>query len=264
MKLLKLSITILLTVSALNSFSQDSTKVFSATTETTKKSSDDKMKTLLSLPKFKHLGIYIAPEYQLGTVAGQFTSLGGASVMLVINKKLSLGVGGYMTNRNFTPTDLSAAKLYNFNAQYGGLKLEYTPNPNAPIHVSFPLMVGMGNANIDTVGKNQDRYGWGGGKGKDRDNMGRNSQGGNRRNGFFLIQPGINIEANLVRFVKLYVGASYRITGGTSETVSTTNPVLTPTASQLGGFSLSAGLKIGIFDYALHAKRERRMKRKGK
>lgn len=263
MKFLKLSITILLTISTLNSFSQDSTKVIPASTEASKKPSDDKMKTLLSLPKIKYLGIYIAPEYQLGSVAGEFTSMGGASVMMVINKKLSFGLGGYMTNRNFTPTQLSAAKFYNFNAQYGGLKLEYTPNPNAPIHISFPLMVGMGVAQIDTAGKTQKNNGWGG-RGKDRDNMGRNSQGRNGRDGFFLIQPGINIEANLVRFVKLYLGASYRITGGTSETVSTTNPALTPTASQLGGFSLSAGLKIGIFDYALHAKRERRMKRKGK
>jgi hypothetical protein len=220
---------------------------------------DEKMRTLFSGNKksgksIKYLGLSVGSEFQYGSLAGAFTSLSGGSVMLHIDKKWGIGVAGFGNFNRFTPTALNANSLLNLNTMYGGLKLEYTPNPNAPIHVSFPLLIGGGVARVDSASdyRNGWRYG----------SRGRNDRrdGYNRDNTrFWVIQPGIIVEANVIRFLKIYAGASYRITPSVNTETSTTLP--TPTAGQLSGVNFSAGLKLGLFDYQLH--RERKNKKEG-
>ena len=249
------------------SFGQESPKMMSDSTKSSvevKKTGDSKnerMRTLFSNQKnptktIKYLGLSVSSEFQYGSLAGEFTPMAGGSAMLHINKKWGLGVAGYSTMNNFTPTALNAKSLLNLNVMYGGFKLEYTPNPNAPIHVSFPLLIGGGSARVDSASNYRDNFGRNGGR--DRDKNGSREMNG-RGTDFFVIQPGINIEANVIRFLKIYAGASYRITSSVNTEVSTTLP--TPTASQLSGFNLSAGVKLGVFDYQLH--RERKAKKEG-
>jgi hypothetical protein len=59
--------------------------------------------------------------------------------------------------------------------------------------------------------------------------------------------------------LKIYAGASYRLTP--SVNTETTNTLPTPTAGQLSGINFSAGVKLGFFDYQLH--RERKAKKEG-
>ena len=220
---------------------------------------DESTRTLFSgmknpMKPIKYLGLSVGSAFQYGSLAGQFTPMAGVSAMLHINKKWGIGVAGYRTVNNFTPTALNANSLLNLNVMYGGLKLEYTPNPNAPIHVSFPLLIGGGMAKVDSATnyKNEfDRFG-----GKDRDKNGGKEMNGRSTN-FWVIQPGINIEANVIRFLKIYVEASYRLMP--SVNTETTTALPTPTASQLSGLNLSAGVKLGLFDYQLH--REKRNKK---
>jgi hypothetical protein len=220
---------------------------------------DEKMRTLFSGNKksgksIKYLGLSVGSEFQYGSLAGAFTSLSGGSVMLHIDKKWGIGVAGFGNFNRFTPTALNANSLLNLNTMYGGLKLEYTPNPNAPIHVSFPLLIGGGVVRVDSASDYRNGWGYGG--------RGRNDRrdGYNRDNTrFWVIQPGIIVEANVIRFLKIYAGASYRITPSVNTETSTTLP--TPTAGQLSGVNFSAGLKLGLFDYQLH--RERKNKKEG-
>lgn len=221
-----------------------------------------RMQTLFSGVKkpIKYVGLSVNTEFQYGALAGQFTTMAGMSGMLHLNKKWGIGLAGYgTTNRNFAPTSLNAAKALNLNVSYGGLKLEYTPRPNAAVHVSFPLLIGGGMARVDSVGS-RGRY------------DGRNRREGNERNGrdghwgngtgFFVVQPGINLEANVFRFAKIYGGVSYRIVPSTyaSDQVSTL-PV--PSAGQLSGLNLNAGVRVGIFDYNLQrTKRQNNSKRR--
>lgn len=219
----------------------------------------ERMKTLFSdinnpTKSIKYLGLSVGSEIQYGSLAGEFTPMGGVSAMLHINKKLGIGMAGYSTMNKFTPTALNANSLLNMNVMYGGLKLEYTPNSNAPIHVSFPLLIGGGVARVDSASNYRNSF-WGfDGRGRDR-NGSREING--RGTNFWVIQPGINIEANVIRFLKIYAGASYRLTP--SVTTETTTTLPTPTAGQLSGLNLSAGIKVGLFDYQLH--RERRNKK---
>jgi hypothetical protein len=220
----------------------------------------EKMKTLFSGTKkptksIKYLGLSFGSEYQYGSLAGQFTSMAGVTGTLHIDKKWGIGLAGYRTVRNFTPTALNANSLLNLNLMYGGLKLEYTPNPNSAVHVSFPLLIGGGMARVDSANNYTNGF-WG------YDGRGRNNRrdfNGRDNTGFWVIQPGINIEANVIRFLKIYAGASYRLTP--SVNTETTSVLPTPTANQLSGLNFSAGIKLGFFDYQLH--RERKAKKEG-
>ena len=222
---------------------------------------DEKIRTLFSNTKnpintVKYLGLSVGSEFQYGSLAGEFTPMAGVSGTLHINKKWGIGLAGYSTVNNFTPTALNAKSLLNLNVIYGGLKLEYTPNPNAPIHVSFPLLIGGGMARVDSANNYRDNFGGFGGRDRDR-NGGREMNG--RGTNFWVIQPGINIEVNVIRFLKIYAGASYRLTP--SVNTETTTALPTPTANQLSGLNFSAGVKLGLFDYQLH--RERKAKKEG-
>ncbi len=201
------------------------------------------MKTLLTLPKISYLGLYVIPEYQLGRMNGQFTSLGGGSVMLSLNKKLSIGVSGFSTFDHFTPSQVNSPNALEMRSRFGGVRLEYTLYPNKLIHVSFPLLIGGGFANYDsTEGRMRYDPGMYGYRSDPFHHAGTN---------FFLVQPGVNVEANVLRFVKVYAGASYRIAAGDTRTSSV---ISAPNASQIQGLSFSAGVKIG-YDFWLHRKR---------
>ncbi|MDZ7897795.1 MAG: hypothetical protein U5N85_07165 [Arcicella sp.] len=220
-------------------------------------SKNEKIRTLFSGSKkstkpIKYLGLSVGSEFQYGSVAGEFTPMAGGTVMLHIDKKWGIGLTGYSTMRNFTPTALNANSLLEMDVKYGGLRVEYTPNPNAPIHVSFPLLIGGGMARVDSA--NSYRDGWKyGGRGRNDRRDGFNSD--NTR--FWVIQPGINVEANIIRYLKIYAGASYRLTPSVNTENTTTLP--TPTAGQLSGLNLNVGIKVGLFDYKLHS--EKRMKK---
>ena len=244
------------------SFGQEAPKMLADSTkpsvevkkENTQK--DERTRTLFSgmknpMKPIKYLGLSVGSEFQYGSLAGQFTPIAGVSAMLHINKKFGIGMTGYSTVNKFTPTVLNANSLLNLNVMYGGLKLEYTPNPNAEVHVSFPLLIGGGMARVDSASKYRNGFG-----GRDHNRNGVKEREG-RGTDFWVIQPGINIEVNVIRFLKIYVGASYRLTPSVSTEIVTALP--TPTASQLSGLNLSAGLKLGFFDYQLH--RERRNKK---
>lgn len=204
---------------SVNLMAQDSTK--------------SEMKTVFGGKKTKlkvnYLGLYLAPEYQYGQVGSGTTSLGGAALMLQFNKKFAIGATGFGSFRNRQNTDL--------NAQFGGFKMEYTVMPNAAVHVSFPLVIGVGGNGFDF--DDDDR----GGRGRDRD-FDDIFDDDNRYNMSRIIQPGINVEANLSRYAKFYVGANYRFAFNHHSTNTT----------DLSGFAANAGLKLGIFDYALKKK----------
>lgn len=195
-------------------------------------STKSSMKTIFGAKKAKmkvnYLGIYLAPEYQYGQVGGSFTSLSGAALMLQFNKKFAIGATGFGSFRNRQGTDL--------NANFGGLKMEYTVKPDAAVHVSFPLVVGVGGNGFDFEND-------GGGRGRDRDfdDMFDDDNHGNMSR---IIQPGVNVEANLSRYAKFYVGANYRFAFNNNSTNTT----------DLSGFSANAGLKLGIFDYTFKKK----------
>ncbi len=219
------------------SFGQDSTKA--------------SMQTLFGgkSAKFKihHLGIYFAPEVQYGQLDGAFVPLSGASAMLQINKKWGVGVMGFGGHGSRTDTTKNGGN-------FGGLKLEYTPKPDARVHVSFPLMLGAGEAGRGGNRSGRDGMGGRGKGGKDNDNDG--GYGGMRNDGverpsYAVIQPGIALEANVFRFARVFAGANYRFAFNS-----------TGSSAALQGFSTNFGVKVGFFDYST-AKKPKKERKEG-
>jgi len=199
-------------------------------------------------PKIHYLGVYFAPEYQFGQLGGNFTSMGGGSLMLQFNKKLAVGLTSYGSFRRDNRT--------NINGTFAGLKVEYTVKPNAPIHVSFPLMIGVGGSGFrfGEFGEHHDGFRGNRDGGVLPDGTDPNiSQTDNDFNNdvYKVIQPGVVAEANLARFAKVFVGANYRFAFNSAGY-----------SADYQGFSASVGLKLGIFDYALRDKKNNKKMKK--
>lgn len=211
--------------------------------------------------KLNYLGLSVGGEIQYGMLAGQFTPMAGVSGMVHINKKFGIGAAAYSTlAENFAPTSLNASKALALNTMYGGVKLEFTPKPDAKVHVSFPLLVGMGMAEVDSVNslekRDHDRYD-GPATGLEYERKDHDHHG-NSGTDYFVIQPGVNLEINLIRYVKFTLGASYRIIPTVSHDNAATTVSAYPalTGSQLSGLNVTAGLRIGLFDYQLRHRRK--------
>lgn len=219
--------------------------------------------------KLNYLGLSVGGEIQYSMLAGQFTPMAGVSGMVRFNKKFGIGAAAYSTlAENFAPTSLNASKALALNNVYGGLKLEFTPRPDAKVHVSFPLLVGMGMARVDSVnshdGREQDHH-MDAVTGLENDREGYDNRDGNGNydsggTDYFVIQPGVNLEVNLIRYVKFTLGASYRIvptvSKGEANTVAAYQAL---TASQFSGLNVTAGLRIGMFDYPLGRRRKNKV-----
>lgn len=194
-------------------------------------------------PKINKIGLYIAPEFQYFGAANTYTPARGAAAMLIFNERLSIGVAGANTQR-FTPKALNNANL-RMNYAYAGGQIEYTFAPHKILHFAVPLFVGAGQARVDTLGSF-------GRRGRDWDDFSSRN-----RNPFFIVQPGFRLEANIIRFAKLYVGANYRAVLGTnSVTYFNGTSAVAVTNSQLSGLSFSAGLKVGLFDFKTKRKKQ--------
>ncbi len=200
-------------------------------------------------PKLTKVGLYVAPEFQYFGAANSFAPASGGSAMFLFNEKLGLGIAAYRVE-NFTPKALNNTAL-RMRYNYGGAKIEYSIAPHGLVHVTIPVLIGAGMANVDSVGAYRSFDEWDG-----DGRRGRNFRENGNDNPFFVIQPGLRLETNLFRYAKLFVGADYRIVAGTN---SVTYPSGTTTAavsnSQLSGLSFSAGLKLGLFDYAIRKKK---------
>jgi hypothetical protein len=201
-------------------------------------SAQDTTHTLLKFRKPESIGIYVAPEFQYGSLNGDFTSFGGSSLMLMINNRFAFGVTGQRSLiNNFVPKNSSPLYVQSY---FMGGKIEYALNPTSAVHITFPLMIGMGVAQADSTNNSrpknwfEDRY---------RDFS-------KRGNSYAIIQPGVNVEANMLKFMKLFVGVNYRFS------VLNDNNSTALSSTALQGFSISAGMKVGIFNYHFGKKKE--------
>ena len=204
----------------------------------------DTVHTLFKHAKLHYLGLYVAPEIGYGQSSAAFTSFSGTSVMLLLNKRWGIGASGQMSlDESFSPTAVSPLQL---RTAFGGAKVEYTIRPNSAIHLTIPVVFGMGEARADSAHVRS-----GGHDHNTPDDLDKEGDDG-LRGEFLVLQPGLHLEANLFRFTKVFIGADYRFA---RKVGSDTN---TLSANTLQGFSIGAGLKVGLFDYRIHRIRRKK------
>lgn len=177
------------------------------------------------------IGWWLSSDFAWTKFDGRDAFLMGMSGGIINNHSFSIGFAGYaiMNSQNLKYSGINdTADVYLYGG-YGGLKLEYRIKPLNMVNVAFPLLIGGGGLTYSTWGMN---YMHG-------NNHHENSDFSYAWTSFFVIEPGVVVGVNILKFMKLDAGISYRFASGID---------LPKTASNLmNSFNASISLKFGRF-----------------
>jgi hypothetical protein len=167
-----------------------------------------------------------------GSIGFGYTTIDSKSALLlnvkgawVIDHKVALGFSGTGFMNNLEKTTQS--NEYYLGGGYGGFFFEPIFFARSPIHFSVPILVGGGG--VSTMPQNywEDDY-W---NYQDYD-------------AFFVFEPGVELEVNVVSFMRVGLGASYRFTNGILINPRYNDPVA---LNALDGYNFFLNLKFGKF-----------------
>jgi hypothetical protein len=190
------------------------------------------IKTVFSSEK-SSVGIY-------GGIVGRYSDIGtapgaiiGARVCFIAGHSLAIGLAG---NGIFSEKvyDANLTQDCYFSGGYGGLLIEPIILAKHPIHISIPILMGAGGISYEEKsGSNA---------------LGLISSGSNTidTRSFFILEPGVEVEINVLKFFRLAVGGYYRYTSNTSLRYDN-NMGLIAKSGFLKGFSTGVTLKFGKF-----------------
>lgn len=195
------------------------------------------MKTIFGTANMQSIGGYGALSAGYTKVHNLDAVAFGARGAVVINHNLALGLGGHgfvSESRN----EVNLGDDFNFAGGYGGIYFEPIVGWKQPIHLSFPILVGAGGIGYFKHWDNNDNY--------DEDNYDEDSYA------FFVVEPGVEVEFNLVKFMRLAIYGNYRYTSDIKLNYrdSLGNPdsgkQIAPT-DMLRGFNVGLIMKFGKF-----------------
>jgi hypothetical protein len=192
---------------------------------------NNELKTLFGKNKDSKIGWFIGFDNGYTQFGSRDVFLSGFNAGFIVDHTLTVGFSGSgWTNRNTmfydNLTETTGACL---EGGFGRLLIEYTPNSQSAVHLTFPIMAGFGGASYvsDTKINVWDEDEW--------DTRHKIID----TDGFFTVEPGVRAEINLLRFMRLNGGVSYRFVNGL-------NLVNTPT-DLMDGFTFNFGIKFGKF-----------------
>lgn len=121
----------------------------------------------------------------------------GARGGWIINHSLAIGLGGYGFANDINYDNLfNDNRDYNLAGGYGGLFVEPIIGPKLPVHISIPILFGLGGVSYVEHHNNWD-YWW---STDDKSDV------------YFVFEPAIELEFNVTRHFRLAATASYRFT----------------------------------------------------
>lgn len=145
-------------------------------------------------------GGYGGPRVAFSDFNGKDIWLVGGRGGAIFNHSFVIGGAGYgivnsprFSNISYDGIDYPVAYL---EGGYGGMHLEYILMPNKVVHLSFPLLVGAGGLMYSETSSA--------------------ASGGNYtediivNTAFFVVEPGVELELNIVRFMRISAGIAYR------------------------------------------------------
>lgn len=136
-------------------------------------------------------GAYTVAYTQIGDNDALMT---GGSGLWLMNHVFGLGFGGFGFNTLAKQDPILNNDRYQYSGGYGGLIVEPILFPGKVIHVSFPVLIGAGG-----ISYIQSDY-------ADWNNYYEDSQA------FFVVEPRVVAEVNLVKYMRLGVWVAYRYT----------------------------------------------------
>jgi hypothetical protein len=161
---------------------------------------------------------YGGPVWKMGMVNGKAGLLMGGRGAWIINHKFAIGGGGYnLTTEIETKAASDGAKAQYLQLEYGGLELEYIHNSSKLVHWTFLTLLGGGT--VRSVEKKPEiKF--------EEDN-------------FTIIEPGASLDLNVNTWLRIGLGASYRIAIGVNSKFVTNADISGPSAVgilKFGGF----------------------------
>lgn len=153
-------------------------------------------------------GGYGGPQLKIGRVAAGDAVFFGGKGGWIIDHNLVIGGGGWgMTNRRDAPERLQPRAPSDtrrvINLGYGGGLIEYFIRPEKVVHGTVGLLIGGGGLNL----RNRDADCRG-----DRECMDENDEG--LHDSFFILEPEAGLEVNVVKFMRVNAGVTYRYVTG--------------------------------------------------
>lgn len=150
-----------------------------------------------------------------------------------LGHSFSIGIAGagfsdWLYGLNHDRPDISPDGYF-IEGGYGGLLLEPVFAPDFPVHLSFPVLIGAGGV---AFSEETEEYDW-------EDFEYDSGHQILTSDAFFVIEPGVELEFNLSRYIRMGAGISYRFTNAID--IEGSREYL------LNGLSGSLNLKLGIF-----------------
>jgi hypothetical protein len=171
-------------------------------------------------------GFYFGFSSQYSQVAGYDAFGGGGTFALIANHGLAIGITGKGFFTQPYEKIYGSNTSYSYTGGYGGLLIEPILFPKFPVHVSFPIILGGGGIARSILTNYNYPYDY-------TDIYFEDAEP------FMIAEPGMEIEFNVARWMRLAVGASYRFTTPLETTTYESNP--------LDGFSGGFSFKFGKF-----------------
>lgn len=154
----------------------------------------------------KSNGGYGAFSFGYSEIDGRDALIAGARGAFIFDHALAIGLGGYgfINNLNYHSYYHPDDNNYRFTTTggYGGLFIEPILFGKKPVHLSFPILFGIGG--VALVDEHSWDWDWDWDQNHDYYKYDNDV--------FFVAEPGIELEFNLARFFRLAAFASYRFT----------------------------------------------------
>ncbi|MBL7856984.1 MAG: hypothetical protein JNM57_04790 [Cyclobacteriaceae bacterium] len=173
---------------------------------------------------------YGAIQNKFTTINGQYANMVEAYGGWFINRKFMLGIGGgAVTNNLPVPVQDRVIGLLDLSYMYTqfGMYSEYVVSSNKTVHLVFQLFAGPGFT------AQYQRYNW-----DDHQNYEENYNHYDE-NWFTVIEPGVQVEVNIFKWMRFSPGISYRFANGSNGLGLSDNDI--------SGASINLGLKFGGF-----------------
>jgi hypothetical protein len=163
--------------------------------------SSNEIETLFRGPQT--FGGYGSLTNKFTRINGSFANLSGGYGGVFVNHKVMIGIGAVATT-NFIPVaeEFSISPGDRMTYEYGqfGLVTEYALWSNKAIHLNFNLFTGAGFTL--QYERPQNWY--------DDDYYDPRPYGHNDENWFFVVEPGVQLEMNVFKWMRIAPGVSYR------------------------------------------------------
>jgi len=188
---------------------------------------NEEYRTLFGGDKATHGG-YGGLSFNYSQIDGKDALLVGARGAWIINHGIAIGLAGYgfANDMDYQQNVSDSKESYSLAGGYGGLLIEPIIGAKWPVHVTVPILIGAGGAaviqNYYYKPNYEDGYFY-----------------SDEADAFFVLETGLEVELNMVKFMRLAVGGYYRYTSDLHLADTDTKV--------LDGFSVGLTMKFGKF-----------------